>query len=147
MQAHYERIDTELALLDSLRSSSKDYGELATSLQLVAIRLTFGQYGLSEYRIPILRFICRYKEDFLSSKQLKRVDAHGIIEWLFNGLPPGKDTPIDPRALLALHSIKILHEAGKLSHSDESSLQEGATQVSTLERKASKYKEWLFASL
>ena len=146
MQAHYKRINTELALLDSLRSS-KDYGELATPLQLVAIRLTFEQYGLKEYRIPILRFICRYKEDFLSSKQLKRVDAHGIIEWLFNGLPPGKDTPIDPRALLALHSIKILHEAGKLSYSDESSLQKSTTKVSALKRKTPKHKERVLASL
>jgi|TARA_B110000263_G_scaffold249043_1_gene265456 hypothetical protein len=147
VQAHYERIDTELALLDSLRSSSKDYGEMATSLQMVAIRLTFEQYGLSECRIPVLRFICRYEEDFLSSKQLKRIDAHGIIEWLFNGLPPGKDTPIDPKALLALHSIKILHETEKLNYSDESSLQKSPAKISALERKASKYKDWLFASL
>jgi len=146
MQAHHQRINTELALLDSLRDS-KDYGHTATLLQLVAIRLTFEQYGLSECRIPILRFICRYGEDFLSSKQLKRTDAHGIIEWLFNGLPPGKDTPIDPKALLALHSIKILHEAGELNHTDESSLQEGTTKVSALKREASEYKEWLFASV
>ena len=147
MQAHHQRISTELALLDSLRASTKDYGYAATSLQLVAIRLTFGQYGLSECRIPILRFICRYGEDFLSSKQLQRIDAHGIIEWLFNGLPPGRDTPIDPKALLALHSIKILHEAGKLNYANGSSLQESTIKVSTLERKASEYKECLFASV
>ncbi len=146
MQTHHQRISTELALLDSLRDS-KDYGHTATLLQLVAIRLTFEQYGLSECRIPILRFICRYGEDFLSSKQLKRIDAHGIIEWLFNGLPPGKDTPIDPKALLALHSIKILHGVGKLSHSDESSLQKGATKETALNREASEYKEWLCASV